>query len=540
VQRRLKHWGWGYEDQQPSLEEQRAAAAFLTERLGFGSPEPEAPAPLPALPPSRLDVPPALAEICSITDYDRALHSYGRSYRDVVRAFRGRFDHLCDIVARPRDERETQAVLEWALDSDAAVIPYGGGTSVVGGVEPIVSAGRYAGVVTIDLKALDRVLEVDSSSLAARIQAGATGPRLEAQLSRHGLTLRHYPQSFEFSTLGGWVATRAGGHFATLLTHIDDLVESVRSLTPAGVWESRRLPGSGAGVSPDRLLIGSEGTLGLITEAWVRVRPRPRHRASAGVRFGDFGSGAEAVRVIVQSGLQPAGCRLIDAAETAVTGAGDGSHALLVLGFESPAHDVEPSMRLALECCREHGGTWERREGDAHRGDGGGTGDGGRGSEAVSGWREAFLRAPYLRDAFIAIGVLSETFETAITWERFPAFHAAVTERVSAAVREVCGVGSLTCRFTHVYPDGPAPYYTVLAPARRGEELEQWAQIKQVAADTVIEQGGTITHHHAVGRDHRPWYDRQRPDPFAAALAGAKEAVDPAGALNPGVLIDPR
>ncbi|MBV8954935.1 MAG: FAD-binding oxidoreductase [Solirubrobacterales bacterium] len=539
MQRRLKHWGWGYEDQQPSLEEQRAAAAFLTERLGFGSAEPEPPAPLPALPAPRLRVPPGLAEICSATDYDRALHSYGRSYRDVARAFRGRFDHLCDAVARPRDEREVQAVLDWALSSDSAVIPYGGGTSVVGGVEPALGSGRYAGVVTIDLKALDRVLEVDSSSLAARIQAGATGPRLEAQLSEHGLTLRHYPQSFEFSTLGGWIATRAGGHFATLLTHIDDLVESVRAITPAGVWESRRLPGSGAGVSPDRLLIGSEGTLGLITEAWVRVRPRPRHRASAGVRFGDFGSGAEAVREIVQSGLHPAGCRLIDAAEAAVTGAGDGSHALLVLGFESPAHDVEPSMRLALACCREHGGEWERRDG-ARQEDRGAAGDGGRGGEAVSGWREAFLRAPYLRDTFIAIGVLSETFETAITWERFPAFHAAVTERVSAAVREVCGAGSLTCRFTHVYPDGPAPYYTVLAPARRGEELDQWAQIKQVAADTVIEQGGTITHHHAVGRDHRPWYDRQRPDPFAAALAGAKAAVDPAGALNPGVLIDPR
>ena len=184
------------------------------------------------------------------------------------------------------------------------MIPFGGGTSVVGGVEPLVGE-RYAGVVSVDLKGLDQVLELDEVSGAARIQAGATGPRLEAQLAEHGLTLRHFPQSFEFSTLGGWIATRAGGHFATLLTHIDDLVESIRAVTPRGVWESRRLPGSGAGISPDRMLLGSEGTLGLITEAWVRVRPRPDRRASTAVRFTDFAAGAEAVRAIAQSGPAP-------------------------------------------------------------------------------------------------------------------------------------------------------------------------------------------------------------------------------------------
>ncbi len=525
--RRLKHWGWGYEDEQPSLDEQRATARFLIERLGFGASEPETPAPLPRLPAPRLEVPAALAEVCRTDDYTRALHSYGRSYRDVIRAFRGDFTNPPDVVACPRDEADIEAVLEWALGSGAAVIPFGGGTSVVGGVEPLVG-NRYAGVVTVDLKALDRVLELDQTSGAARIQAGATGPALEAQLAEHGLTLRHFPQSFEFSTLGGWIATRAGGHFATLLTHIDDLVESIRALTPSGVWESRRLPGSGAGISPDRMLLGSEGTLGLITEAWVRVRPRPDRRASTGVRFPDFAAGAEAVRAIAQAGLYPANCRLIDAEEAAITGAGDGSHALLMLGFESAHHDVEPAMALALEVCAEHDGSWERR----------GTGPGGR-EGSVGGWREAFLRAPYLRDTFVALGVLSETFETAITWDRFPAFDRAVRDRVTAAVTDACGAGTVTRRFTHVYPDGPAPYYTILAPARRGEELAQWARIKQAAGDAVIEHGGTITHHHAVGRDHRPWYDRQRPDPFAAALRAAKAAIDPAGALNPGVLIDP-
>jgi alkyldihydroxyacetonephosphate synthase len=527
MSRRLKHWGWGYEDEQPQPQELRDAAAAISERLGYGSADPELPVALSecSLPAPRLDPPERLAEICRQDDYERALHAYGRSYRDVIRAFRGRFERSPDVVARPRDEAEVAAVLDWALSEGAAVIPFGGGTSVVGGVESAVDE-RFAGVVTIDLKALDRVLEVDPVSQAARIQAGATGPGLEAQLSEHGLTLRHFPQSFQFSTLGGWIATRAGGHFATRYTHIDDLVESVRAITPAGPWESRRLPGSGAGVSPDRLLLGSEGTLGLITEAWVRVRPKPTHRSSAGVRFAEFAAGAAAVRELVQSGLTPANCRLIDAEEAKLTGAGDGSCALLVLGFESAEHETEPSMALALQCCSDHGGSWEAR-GDDARGD--------RGS--VGSWREAFLRAPYVRDVFVAIGVLSETFETAITWDRFEQFNATVLQRTRGAVTEVCGAGSVSCRFTHVYPDGPAAYYTILAPARRGEELEQWRQIKQVAADAVIDGGGTITHHHAVGRDHRPWYDRQRPEPFAVALRGAKAALDPAGALNPGVLI---
>jgi alkyldihydroxyacetonephosphate synthase len=525
VERRLKHWGWGYEDEQLAPAAQREAAQFITSRLGFGSTEPESAAPLPALPAPRLKPPEPLAEICAAGDYDRALHAYGRSYVDLVRAFRGRFDHPPDLVARPRNEAEVAAVLEWALSAGAAVIPFGGGTSVVGGVEPRIGDG-YAGVVTLDLKALDRVLEVDEVSRAARIQAGATGPQLESQLAGHGLTLRHFPQSFQFSTLGGWIATRAGGHFATLYTHIDDLVESVRALTPSGVWESRRLPGSGAGVSPDRMLIGSEGTLGVITEAWVRVRPRPSHRATAGVRFAEFAAGAEAVRALSQSGLYPANCRLIDAAEAKLTGAGDGSHALLVLGFEAGDHDVGPWMTLALNCCSDLGGLWDRR----------GTREPDTGS--VGSWRDAFLRAPYLRDTFVAIGVLSETFETAITWDRFPQFHAAVSERMTRALQEVCGGGTVTCRLTHVYPDGPAPYFTMLAPARRGGELEQWRELKRAASDAVIAGGGTITHHHAVGRDHRPWYDQQRPDVFATALSAAKAAVDPGWALNPGVLID--
>ncbi len=553
--RRRKHWGWGYEDEQPSPEEVRAAAGGLAAHLGFPAVEVASPVGLDAvsLPPPRVVAPSALAPICSGDTHARASHALGSSYSDVVRGFRGQFSTPPDFVACPREESDIERLLEWCSAERVAAIPYGGGTSVVGGVQPFVNSA-YNGAISIDLRELNRVVEVDEVSRAARIQGGASGPELEAQLARSGLTLRHFPQSFEFSTLGGWIATRAAGHFATVWTHIEDFVESVRALTPAGVWESRRLPGSGAGPSPDRLLVGSEGTLGVITEAWVRVQPRPVFRASAGVRFDTFARGAECVRALSQSGLHPSNCRLIDPAEARFTMSGDGSFALLVLGFESADHPVAFPMERALAICAEHDGVvGERRDGDSAGGGsgsaGGGSGSAGRGlggdasvhagTGGVGAWREAFLRAPYVRDILVAMGVLSETFETAITWDRFPSFHERVMGAARAAAEDVSGVAHVSCRFTHVYPDGPAPYYTVLAPAQRGEEVEQWQAIKAAVSDVLIAEGATITHHHAVGRDHRPWYDRQRPDPFAAALRGAKAAVDPHGIMNPGVLVDP-
>ena len=523
--RRRKFWGWGYEDQQPPHEQVRATAAQARAHLGFAPSEVERPVELASLdlPRPRLAPPSALASIFRSDPYERASHAYGRAYRDVVRAFRGRFDHVPDTVAHPGDEAELEAVLDWCERDGAAVIPFGGGTSVVGGVEAAVD-GSYSGAVTIDLKALDRVLDIDSVSQAARIQAGATGPGLEAQLREHGLTLRHYPQSFEYSTLGGWIATRAGGHFATLATHIDDLVESVRALTPRGAWESRRLPASGAGPSPDRMLLGSEGILGVITEAWVRVRQRPRFKASAGVTFGSFVAGAAAARELAQSGLHPSNCRLLDPAEAALTGAAEGGHALLLLGFESADHPLDTWLERALEVCRDHGGELPEEPRVGERG------------AAADAWRDSFIQMPYLRDTFVAGGILADTFETAITWDRFEEFVEGVRDRALGAL----GEGSVTCRLTHVYPDGAAPYFTVLAPARRGGELEQWDEVKAAASEAIIAAGGTITHHHAVGRDHRPWYDRQRPEPFAAALRAAKAAVDPAAILNPGVLIEPQ
>jgi len=516
--RARNRWGWGFEDAAIGDGEARAAAPGVVGMLGFGSTEVEAPQALPALRAPRVQPPPAVAAICSTDDEDRASHSLGKSYLDAMRGLRGEYEHVVDVVARPGDEAEVEALLEWAAGANVAVIPYGGGTSVVGGVEPRIPAS-YDGALSLDLGRLDRVLEVDAVSRAARIQAGASGPGLEEQLGGHGLTMRFYPQSFELSTLGGWIATRAGGHFATGPTHIDDLVESVRAITPAGVWASRRLPGSGAGPSPDRMLLGSEGILGVITEAWVRVQPRPEHRASRTVRFASFAQGAEAVRAVVQSGLRPAGCRLVDALEAQQTGAGDGERAVLVLAFESTDHPVDHELVRALDLCRDHGGEPDEPTG-----------------RAAGAWREAFLRMPYLRDMLLRLGIVSETFESAVTWDRFPAFHEQVVGATRAALGEPCRV---TCRFTHVYPDGPAPYFTVLAPARRGEEIAQWREAKRTGADAILAAGGTITHHHAVGRDHRPWYDVQRPDAFAAALRAAKAAVDPQGVLNPGVLLDP-
>ena len=524
--RRRSWWGWGWEDEALSPDQVAALGAAVASRLGLSGVSPR-PAPTLStldLPPSRLTPPSSLAEICAVDVESRASHTYGKSYRDVVRAFSGQLEHPPDIVARPRDEADVVDLLDWCADANAAAVPYGAGSSVVGGVECDVRAD-FAGAVSIDLSALDRVLEVDPVSRAARIQAGSRGPVLEDQLRPHGYTLRHFPQSFEFSTLGGWIATRSGGHYASLYTHIDDFVESLRIVTPSGVVESRRLPGSGAGPSPDRMFIGSEGILGVITEAWMRVQDRVRFKASAGVHFSSFLEGASAVRAVAQSGLYPTNCRLLDPGEAMLSaGVSDGS-SLLVLGFESADHPVDAWIARAVELCVDHGGNVPDGVKTSSEG-------------AVGAWKSSFLRAPYGRDALVSLGCVVDTFETAVTWDRFEDLHAGVTAAVEKALESVCGGGWVTCRFTHVYPDGPAPYFSFLAPSRFGSQLSQWEEIKAAASDAVLSFGGTITHHHAVGRDHRRWYDQQRPEGFARALAGAKSALDPAGILNPGVLID--
>jgi len=520
-------WGWGsVEDALTDSEthELTQRSAALLPGHDFTDHPPPRPDEL-ELPPPRITPPPALAALCSADAADRAGHARGKAFRDVVLNLRGRLEHVPDLIARPRSEQDVIDILDWCTRASVAVIPYGGGSSVTGGVEP-----RFDGpAVTVDLTGMGAVLEIDVAARAARVQAGALGPDLEDQLRPTGLTLRHFPQSFGFSTLGGWLATRAGGHFATLYTHIDDLTESVRVVTPVGVSESRRLPASGAGPSPDRMFLGSEGALGVITEAWMRLHDRPRWHTTASITFDDWNGAVTATRAIAQAGLYPTNCRLLDPAEAFLNAGTAAAGGLLVLAFESADHPVDAWIERALAITAEHHGTViARRERAADA------------TDASTNWRSSFLRMPYQRDALARRSVIAETFETACTWGRFADLHAAVTDAARSAVERVCGAGAVTCRFTHVYPDGPAPYYGLYGGGRWDALVEQWDEIKAAVSDAIIAHGGTITHHHAVGRDHRPWYDRQRPEPFASALRAVKAALDPAGVMNPGVLVDMR
>lgn len=543
TERARSFWAWGYEDQLPDEAERQILAQSAAALLGVSPP--------PALPLPRLvDVklpPPAVsppADVVGLARWDlreRVLHSYGKSFPDQLRAFTLCFPTPPDFVLYPRDEDDIATCLRACAAAGIAVVPFGGGTSVVAGVECPRPEG-FAGVAALDLARLDRVLEVDAVSRAARIQAGASGPAIEAQLSEHGLTLRHYPQSFEFSTLGGWLATRAGGHFATVYTHIDDLVQSVRLVTPSGLVQTRRLPASGAGPAPERLFLGSEGALGVFSEAWLRLQVRPHLRSSAAVHFTDIGAAVAATQAVAQSGLFPSNCRLLDSGEATLAGAG--SQPTLLLGFESADRPVRERLENALELALRHGGTCpagaQHREGAARAG-----GDGS--SEA---WRRAFLAAPYRQSALLCSGFLADTFETACTWSRFPDLSRAIRHSVRDALKEHCGAGHLMMRFTHVYPDGPAPYFTYVAPLPgaipgatpdqlRERALAAWQAVKTAASEAIASAGGTITHHHAVGRTHRPWYSREVPPLFTAALRDVKGRLDPQHILNPGVLIEP-
>jgi len=539
---KLRFYGWGYADETLSPEED-ALVRGAAQRLGVSG-SAEVPPPREGeftLHPPRIAVPAALAPIMSSTPYDRLVHSFGKSFADIVRMFLRDVRRPPDWVAFPKSENDIAAVLDWASSANVAVIPFGGGSSVCGGVEPDVG-DSYTATVSLDLQYLCNVLEVDRTSRAARIEAGALGPELEAQLKPHGLTLRHFPQSLQFSTLGGWIATRSGGHYASLYTHIDDFVESTRSLTPSGLLETRRLPGSGAGPSPDRMMIGSEGTLGVITQAWMRLQDRPCHHASAAVAFPGMTQAVAAVRALSQSGLYPSNCRLLDPAEARNSRVGDGNIAILVLGFESADHPLDAWMTRALELVADHGGLYDPEAVTRSLAPNTGTEEHRQG--AAGQWRRAFIRMPYYRDLMVALGVITDTFETAITWDRFEQFYEGVRERAGAAIREICGHdASLSCRFTHVYPDGPAPYFSYAAlgtaDGNLADSLARWREIKRATNEVVVSLGGTVTHHHAVGRDHRDGYERQSPPLFQAALSAVKASLDPAGILNPGVLIDP-
>jgi len=532
-----KFWGWGNTScpfPQPMLQ---LARAFLTARFGIVPPDIM---PVPELaairmPEPALAIPAQFESILTADRYHRAVHTYGKAFRDVVRALDGDFECAPDLVAYPRDENQIVHLLQWANANNIAVIPFGGGSSVVGGIEPDrETRARFAGVVSLDMCELNKVLEVDRESRCIRVQGGTYGPELEAQLKPHGYTLRHFPQSFEFSTVGGWIATRAGGHYATNYTHIDDFVQSVRMVTPQGIIETRRLPGNGAGPQEDRLVLGSEGVFGIITEAWLRVQDAPHFRAGCTVNFETFAAGAKTCRALAQSGLFPANARLIERDEALFMGAGDGTHHILVLAFESAGIAQDDKLRIALDICVAHGGKPKK---SVIRNDSGHAANDGGSDESADTWKQSFLRAPYLRDEIARMGFISETFETCTTWANFPAFDAAVRAAAQKALDEHCGAGMITCRFTHLYPDGPAPYYTVIAPSQPGKQLQQWDAIKRAVSQALIDNGGTITHHHSVGKDHRPYYLMQNAALSTEMLRAAKRAVDPNGIMNPGTLL---
>jgi alkyldihydroxyacetonephosphate synthase len=523
-------WGWGWADE--ALDDdacRRLAETALRPWMPIdGS---VLPVPYdPVLAPPRLIPPSIMQEAFTADSMTRASHTYGKAFRDVVRALHGRLDNPPDLVCHPRTAHDVVATLDWAEAVGAAVVPYGGGSSVVGGVE-------YRGDapwISLDLSRLNRVGEIDEVNHAVRVQAGVFGPALEKALAPHGLTLRHYPQSFEFSTVGGWIATRSAGHYATGPTRVDDFVEALRVITPQGPVESLRVPGSGAGPSTDGLFLGSEGTLGVIVEAWLRVTERPAasDRASTSVAFPAFTQGVAATRAILQAGLRPSNCRLLDPVEAMLNAAATDGQARLLLGFEGV---TAPLLADAVAICKDHGGGFAGAAGSAGAaGAAGGSAGGSAGGGDQGAWRASFLRAPYTRDALIRLGLVVETVETACTWSRFEALHAAVIAAAQAAAP--ARVAVVTCRLTHAYPDGPAPYFTIITPARRGAEVVIWDEIKAAVSEAIIANGGTITHHHAVGRDHLPWLAEQRDPLFTEVLRAAKRTLDPRGILNPGAL----
>lgn len=528
-ERPRRWWGWGHLDEGLDEAEARRLSRIFRDFLGLTPREPAAPPSLEAvrLPAPRLR---AADAPCPAEDgaYWRISRSAGKSTRELLALRRGEVRHAPDVVAFPRNRAEIVALLEWADQRRLAVVPFGGGTSVTGGVEPVVGDG-FEGVLTIDMTAMGRLLEIDDVSRLVRAEAGILTPALDAALKPRGLTLRHYPQSYMYTTLGGWIVTRSAGHFAMLQGRFDDRVAGLGVVTPRGFGDTRVLPGSSIGPDPDRLWIGSEGTLGIVDEAWVRVLPVPDHRAVRTLAFADMARALEATRAIAQSGLWPSHLRLLDPFEAMVSGALTAAHgpagsARMILGFEAAGRPVDGELDLALAIARDHGGTVL---------------DAGEGrSEAADAWRSTFFKQPFVRDHMLDLGLVVDTFETAIPWRAAAGFYESVRADTLAAVERACGQGGVLGRTTHVYPDGIAFYFTFFGPAGDGDRaLAQWHEIKAAATESCVRHGGTASHHHACGRDHAPWMPLETPAVWQRALAGAKAAVDPDGRLNPGVIL---
>jgi alkyldihydroxyacetonephosphate synthase len=444
----------------------------------------------------------------------------GRSTTDLLRQRSGTAVLVPDAVITPGTHDEVVAALRAASEHRVAVVPFGGGTSVTGGVQPL--CGEFCSVVALDLHRLDRLVRLDTESLTATLQAGLRGPEAEELLGRHGLTLGHLPQSFEHATIGGFAATRSAGQASAGYGRFDDMVLALKVATPRGTIEAGGLaPATAAGPDLRQLLLGSEGVFGVITEVTVRVRPRPETTLDQAWAFTGLAPGLAALRELSQSGeAMPTVVRLSDETETAILGLTGGpkvAGCLAVTSYEGTAAGTAARRAAAATVLRGHGGQE-------------------LGAAPVAAWRESRFAAPRLRDALLGAGVLAETLETATSWANLTRLHEAVTAALAGQLTAAATPPVLTCHVSHVYPSGASLYYTVVA-AQSADPIAQWTAAKTAASDAITAHGGTITHHHAVGTDHLPWMRAEVGDLGVEVLRAVKAALDPAGVLNPGKLI---
>ncbi|WP_234410963.1 FAD-binding oxidoreductase [Nocardioides terrigena] len=449
----------------------------------------------------------------------RALRTRGKSTPDLLRARAGDLTDAPDVVVRPGDAAEVEALVAFAVEHHLALVPFGGGTSVTGGL--VARREGFAGVVSLDLVRLDRLVAVDPVSMTATLEPGLRGPAAEALLAEHGLTLGHYPQSFEHASIGGFAATRSSGQASAGYGRFDALVVGLTVVTPSGVLTLGSAPADAAGPDLRQLVLGSEGTLGVITSVTVRVRRLPAVKVYDGWRWPSFAAGSDAMRTLAQAGLLPTVIRLSDETETAINladpdsiGAGGDAGCLMVVGHEGEPASVAARRAAVAAVLTGLGGT-------------------DLGEEPGRAWEHGRFHAPYLRDSLLDVGVLVETLETATFWSHRQGLY----DAVKAALAGSLGEGALVlCHVSHVYETGCSLYFTVAA--RQGEDpLAQWAAAKAAASDAIIAAGATITHHHAVGTDHKPWFAREIGPVGVQVLRAVKDSLDPTGVLNPGVLI---
>jgi alkyldihydroxyacetonephosphate synthase len=463
---------------------------------------------------------------CRVGDRDRLLHSGGKSTLDLLRRKDSGVQDAPDAVllpGGPGGEDEVAAILGYCAQQGIAVVPFGGGTSVVGGLDPV--RGTFGTVVSLDLRRFDELLALDEVSGIAEFGAGVTGPEAERLLGERGFSLGHFPQSFQFATIGGFAATRSSGQDSAGYGRFNDMICGLRVITPAGVLDLGRAPESAAGPDLRELLIGSEGAFGVITRVRLRVHRLPEATRYQAWSFPDFQTGTAALRAVTQTGTGPTVIRLSDEAETGVnlaTTEAIGQQqitggCLAITVFEgTPAH-VESRHAETAALLAAHGGT-------------------SLGETPAQAWEHGRFSAPYLRDSLLAAGALCETLETATDWSNIPALKAAVTRALTASLAESGTPALVLCHISHVYPTGASLYFTVVA-GQRGNPIEQWRAAKAAASDAIIAAGGTITHHHAVGTDHRPWMRDEVGDLGVQVLRAIKSTLDPAGILNPGKLI---